>query len=142
MKSIAQRSVCICGSFRYSGQIEGVARELRAVGIECSTPTPNADPASGVRSCFRRIDEAEAILVVDPDGYIGASVFLDIGYAYTKGRPIYLTSPHEDPGLMGLVSGVVGEDREAGRATGARSSCVVHSQRSQRYTPQGNQEEE
>jgi nucleoside 2-deoxyribosyltransferase len=109
LEQINARNVCLCGSFRFTEQISKTANHLREAGVDCSTPALERNPASGVRSCFRRIDAADAILIVAPGGYVGTSVLLDIGYAYAKGKPIYITSSHEDKGLMSLVSGVVGE---------------------------------
>ena len=49
------------------------------------------------------------VLVMNPGSYIGVNVLLDIGYAYAKEKPIYLTCPSSEPAVMSLVDRVVGE---------------------------------
>ena len=67
-------------------------------------PSAEQDVAEGAQGCFRRIDTSEAVLVVDPEAYAGVSVLPDIGYAYARGKQIYLRAPHADPAVMGLAT--------------------------------------
>ena len=99
--------VCLCGSFRFATQMQAAREALEAEGVRCLLPLPDVDVARGVRGCFARIDAAEAVLVVDPGGYIGTSVLLDIGYAAARDKPIYLTAAHDDAAVMSLVTGVI-----------------------------------
>ena len=113
MKPIGAGTVCICGSFRFSDQMAALARFLRSQGTRCLEPTPDPDVGVGVHRCFERIEAADAVLVVNPGGYIGASVMLDIGYATAKGRPVYLTCGSDEPAVMCLIAGVVGLPTDA-----------------------------
>jgi hypothetical protein len=56
--------------------------------------------------CFDKIDEADVVYVVCPNGYVGNSVSVDMGYAYAKNKLIYASNPISDSPLMDLVSGV------------------------------------
>lgn len=40
---------------------------------------------------FHTIDKSEALYVIDPDGYIGTLVKVEIGYALGKGKPVYFS---------------------------------------------------
>lgn len=106
--SIDAQRICLCGSFRFVEDMNAAAEYLRGVGRTCSKPSPDPNVAAGVRGCFGRIDAAGAVLVIDSGGYLGASVLLEIGYAYAKGKPVYLTCPSSEPAVMCFVSGVVG----------------------------------
>jgi nucleoside 2-deoxyribosyltransferase len=57
--------------------------------------------------CLEKINQADVVYVVNPGGYVGKSVSLDIGYAYAKNKPIYVLHPIGDPPVMSLVKGVL-----------------------------------
>ena len=101
------RVVCLCGSFRFQEKMNVVRDHLLQQGVECLMPTPDTDVARGVRSCFERIDAADAVLIVNPGGYIGTSVLLDMGYAYARKKPLYALVEHEDPAVMSLITAVL-----------------------------------
>jgi hypothetical protein len=61
----------------------------------------------GILGCLEKIDNADLIYVVDPEGYVGKSVCIDIGYAYGKNKLIYAMHSIEDPDIMGMVHGVL-----------------------------------
>lgn len=111
LDGLAEKVVCICGSFRFVEQMEAVRQILAGKGVECLMPSRDPDVTRGVKGCFGRIDAAEAVLVVNPGGYIGTSVLLDMGYAWARQKPIYATARHDDPAVMGLVAGVVELDQ-------------------------------
>lgn len=53
---------------------------------------------NAMRSHFKKIDQADAILVANytkkgVDGYIGANTFLEIGYAFSQHKKIFLVNP-------------------------------------------------
>jgi nucleoside 2-deoxyribosyltransferase len=61
----------------------------------------------GILGCLEKIDEADFVYVVNPDGHVGRSVCVDIGYAYAKGKPIYVMYPIDDPPVMQMVKEVL-----------------------------------
>ena len=44
----------------------------------------------GILGCLKNIDDADVVYVVNPEGYVGKSVSVDIGYAYAKNKSIYI----------------------------------------------------
>ena len=99
--------VAFCGSFRFRDTMKEAAVALAARGIECLVPTPVDDPRTGVMGCFDRIDRADAVLLIDPEGYVGRSVAADLGYAFAREKSIYALETPVDPALSVLISGVV-----------------------------------
>jgi CTP:molybdopterin cytidylyltransferase MocA len=61
----------------------------------------------GILGCLKKIDEADVVYVVNPDGYVGKSVSVDMGYAYAKNKLIYVMHQVDDPPVMDLVNGVL-----------------------------------
>ena len=61
----------------------------------------------GIIGCLEKIDKSDVVYVVNPDGYIGKSVSVDIGYAYAKGKEIYTMHQIDDPPIMKLVKGIL-----------------------------------
>lgn len=49
----------------------------------------------------------DVVYVVDPDGYVGKSVSVDVGYAYAKNKPIYVLSQVSDPPIMNMINGIL-----------------------------------
>jgi len=64
----------------------------------------------GILGCLEKIDRADVVYVVNPDGYVGKSVSLDLGYAYARSKPIYVMHPIDDPPIMNLMNGVLSFD--------------------------------
>jgi hypothetical protein len=61
----------------------------------------------GILGCLKKIDDADIVYVVNPQGYIGKSVSVDIGYAYAKNKSIYIMHPVEDPPIMDLIDDIL-----------------------------------
>ena len=119
LDGLGEKVVSICGSFRSTEQMDAARQTLTTRDLDCLMPSRDPNVTRGVQGCFDRIDAAEAVLVVNPGGYIGTSVLLDMGYAWTKAKPIYLTADHDDPAVMGLVTGVVDlEEQTSCQTTG------------------------
>jgi hypothetical protein len=95
----------ICGSFRFASEMAELEHTLKETNIEYQIA--NKIDARGILGCLKRIDDADVVYVVDPDGYVGKSVCVDIGYAYAKNKSIYVMHAVDDPPLMGLTSGVL-----------------------------------
>jgi len=56
---------------------------------------------------LEKIDQADVVYIVNPDGYVGKSVSVNIGYAYARNKPIYAMHPINDPPVMSLVNGIL-----------------------------------
>jgi len=99
------KRVYVCGSFKFIRQIEELERLLIAEKVE-SVASKSLD-ARGVLGCLEKIDQADVIYVVNPDGYVGKSVSVDIGYAYARNKAIYVMHPVTDPPIMNMINGVL-----------------------------------
>lgn len=93
--------VCICGSTRFRSEIteanyrETIAgRIVLAPGVygHDGDPMTEEDKVRLDQLHFAKIDLADEILVVDPDGYIGQSTAREITYAHEHGKPVRYTS--------------------------------------------------
>lgn len=88
--------VTLCGSMRFYKHILGKAEELTFQGWIVLSPFVTIAPEfqiSGDKLMldeihFAKIDKAEAIYVVNPDGYIGESTRREIGYAREQGKRV------------------------------------------------------
>ncbi len=56
---------------------------------------------------FGAIDRAEALYVLNPGGYIGTLVKVEIGYALGRRKPVYFSEPANSLDLDALCSGVI-----------------------------------
>ena len=83
-------------------ELEGKLKEEK-IGYRISKKVDSR----GILGCLEKIDEADVVYVVNPGGYVGRSVSVDIGYAYARNKPIYVMHPIDDPPVMKLVNGVL-----------------------------------
>ncbi|MER6374453.1 hypothetical protein ABT255_40220 [Streptomyces mirabilis] len=105
--------VVLCGSTRYWDQLAeanlyetAAGRIVLAPGCNLKQPHPLwADPTQTDRLKtvlgdlhLRKIDLADEVLVVNPDGYIGASTRSEIDYARKLGKAIRYTHPAPETG--------------------------------------------
>ncbi len=96
--------VCLCGSLRFSREFATertrLTLDLAIVLAPEATDAPVLNP-SLVRALgelhLRRIDLADEVRIVNPDGYIGEATHREIAYANTLGKPVtYLHEPATD----------------------------------------------
>lgn len=121
--------VVISGSFRkhFSGIQEKIG-EFEAAGIDVLSPKKAGvknpgeefailetddtnDPKTFETRHLDAIEAADALYLYNPDGYIGASAALELGYALALGKPIFSKEPGEDFTLK-LFSGIVANPGE------------------------------
>jgi nucleoside 2-deoxyribosyltransferase len=95
----------VCGSLKFIRKMNELERKLKKENIEFMMPKKKS--SRGIIGCLEKIDEADVVYVVNPDGYVGRSVCIDIGYAYAKSKPIYIMYPIDDPQIMGMVNGTL-----------------------------------
>ena len=98
--------VCICGSTRFVDEIHAANRALTFAGAIVLAPAvfPRADhePPESITNDqktalgalhLHKIDLADRVLIVNPDGYIGESTRQEIAYAHSTAKPISYTHP-------------------------------------------------
>jgi len=98
----------VCGSFRFLEEMNALEKRLKEEGIKYLM-SKSPDP-QGILGCLKKIDEADVVYVVNPEGYVGKSVCVDIGYAYAMNKPIYVMHQIDDPPILKLVAGVLTRD--------------------------------
>jgi nucleoside 2-deoxyribosyltransferase len=99
------KRVYVCGSFRFIDKIEEIESKLRREGIQCMAS--KFIDSRGILGCLEKIDNADVVYIVNPNGYIGKSVCIDVGYAYARKKPIYIMHHIEDPPIMNIVNGIL-----------------------------------
>lgn len=99
------KKLYVCGSFRFIREMEELERELKEEGIHFQIS--NKKDSRGILGCLKKIDDADVVYVVNPQGYIGKSVSVDIGYAYAKNKSIYVMHAVDDPPITNLISDVL-----------------------------------
>ena len=95
----------VCGSFKFAHEMEGLERKLKEENIPFHV-SKKMD-SRGILGCLKKIDDADAVYIVNPEGYIGRSVSVDIGYAYAKSKSIYVMYSVDDPPVMDLVDDIL-----------------------------------
>jgi nucleoside 2-deoxyribosyltransferase len=95
----------VCGSFKFLREIEELERKLKEKGIEYETSKRKNN--RGILGCLEKVADADVVYVVNPRGYVGKSVSVDLGYAYAKDKPIYVMNRVDDPPIMNLTNGVL-----------------------------------
>ena len=107
--------VCVCCSLSFTDKVKGIAKELEKLGHEVLLPNgvmidavhkPDFDPVAAkhdngydaIREHFKKIKDSDAVLVCnyaknDVENYIGANTFLEMGFAYYIGKPIFTVNP-------------------------------------------------
>ena len=98
-------------SMKYRDLVRQTMKDLEVLGITPLFPnldysTENKDDANTPEEKKRlalehyaAIDEADNVYLITPDGYMGTSLKLELGYAIAKRKPIYFSEPTNDIGL-------------------------------------------
>jgi hypothetical protein len=95
----------VCGSFKFLREIEELECELKEKSIKYETSKEMNN--RGILGCLEKVDDADIVYVVNPQGYVGKSVSVDLGYAYAKNKSIYVMNRVDDPPIMNLTNGVL-----------------------------------
>lgn len=98
--------VCICGSSKFRELILGHSRKETLHGrivvnhgfFHHADPFPITDETKDMLDelMLRKIDVANEVLVIDPNGYIGKSTDRAIFYAKKQGKPVRYLSIEEE----------------------------------------------
>ena len=119
------KSVVICGSQRYKGEIRSFVDKLKALGVGVVFE-PNFQrqrtrmlkkkekdrllsksyrirvPAM-VHEHFDRIRKADVCFVYNKEGYLGVNTTLEVGFAHGKNMIIYAFEPEKPPNFGGEI---------------------------------------
>ncbi len=111
------KTFTISSSLRFYKEIQSLIEDSKNFNLEGLFPNLNSGEnkkaltidtlKSLAQAHFEAIDNSEALYVLCPDGYIGNSVRLEIGYALGRGIPVYYSEATKDPVFDGLCSGVI-----------------------------------
>ncbi len=91
-------------------QAEAIGLEALFPNLDFAVPKEDLNPAMMRKLCwdeFDAIDRAEALYVLNPGGYIGTLVKVEIGYTLGKGKPVYFSEAANSLDLDVLCSGVI-----------------------------------
>jgi len=95
----------VCGSFKFVSKMNELEEKLKEENIEFLMSKKR--DSRGILGCLKKIDAADVVYVINPGGYVGKSVCIDVGYAYARKKTIYAMHSIEDPPIMKLVNGVL-----------------------------------
>jgi nucleoside 2-deoxyribosyltransferase len=103
--------IAIGCSMKYRDLVRETMKNFETMGITPLFPnldysTENKDDANIIEEKKRLalehyavIDEADKVYLMTPEGYMGTSLKIELGYAVAKGKPIYFSEPTNDIGL-------------------------------------------
>lgn len=104
--------ICISASMKFQKEINEASKKLDSLGIKNTFPSPKT-PHEGENfnefarklfdEHFAKIKEADALLVVNPGGYIGSAVKIEIGYAKALNKKIIFLEEALEPELTALA---------------------------------------
>jgi len=111
--------VCISSSIRFKNDIQKISKLLDELAVTHYLPTMNlpkeletADITPKlVYEHFDKIKKSDAILVVNPTGYVGNSVKIEIGYAKGLGKQIYFLERTNEPEIDCLADDFISSDQ-------------------------------
>jgi nucleoside 2-deoxyribosyltransferase len=122
--------ISICGSIAFIEEMENLAKKLKSLGFQevfvpiGATPThPLKEGMTAeelgirkreldlIRKHYYKILASDCILVANFDkkgvlGYIGGNTFLEIGYAFVLGKPIFLLNQIPDLSYTSEIEGM------------------------------------
>ena len=111
----------VSGSFnKFLQQIEGAVNSISALGIIVLSPTTTKEvrrsngfvtlegdrgsPGQIETQHLQAIARSDFLYIVNPEGYIGDSVAFEVGYALSKGIPVYASAPPSDLVISSFIN--------------------------------------
>ena len=107
------KKIVIGSSMKFRSLVKATMKNLEELGF---TPLfPNIDYSSEDKDValtieeknklagdhYRAVEEADAVYFILPQGYMGTSCKIELGYALALKKPIYFSEPTNDMGLDG-----------------------------------------
>ena len=116
------KKVVIGSSMKFRNLVRATMKELENLGFTPLFPnidysSENRDVASTIEEKhrlvwdhYRAIEEADAVYFILPNGYMGTSCKIELGYALALNKPIYFSELTNDVGLDGCPKKVISLD--------------------------------
>lgn len=111
------KTICLSSSLRFKQRIRETIRRFREIGITALFPNLDSgldkdkldmETMKGLyQDYFQAIDDSDALYVIDPEGYIGTLVTVEIGYSLGKGKPVYFSETTNTLDLDSLPEDVI-----------------------------------
>jgi len=104
--------VTICSSLRNSNAIQETITNLESLTITPLFPNFENNNTEEVKNKSKKIlaqehyeaiDSADVVYFLTPNGYMGTSCKLELGYSFAKKKPIYFSEPTNDEALDGYA---------------------------------------
>ena len=94
---------------KYRELIKDTMEGLKEIGLTPLFPNFDAEGGTSINTeedkkrlatdHYRAIEGADAVYFLTPQGYMGTSCKLELGYSIAKDKPVYFSEPTEDVGL-------------------------------------------
>jgi len=103
--------IAIGCSMKYRDLVRETMKNFETIGVTPLFPnldysTENKDDANTIEEKKRlalehyaAIDESDKVYLITPEGYMGTSLKIELGYAVAKNKPVYFSEPTNDIGL-------------------------------------------
>lgn len=113
------KKIVIGSSMKFRSLVKATMKELDNLGYQ--SLFPNLDYSSEDKDValtieeknklawdhYRAVEEADAVYFILPDGYMGTSCKIELGYALALKKPIYFSEPTNDMGLDGYPKKII-----------------------------------
>jgi len=116
------KKIAIGGSMKFRDLIKETIKKLDDLGYTALFPNldyspENKDVALTVeeknklaRDHYKAVEEADAVYFILPEGYIGTSCKIELGYALVLKKPIYFSEPTNDIAIDGYPEKIISLD--------------------------------
>ena len=113
------KKIAIGSSMKYRSIVKDAFTKLSSLGLQPLFPNmdysdDNSDKANTIEEKKRlamehyyAIKEADAVYLITPQGYMGTSCKLELGYAIALNKPIFFSEPTKDLALDCYVTAFI-----------------------------------
>lgn len=109
--------ITITSSLKFKNQIIRAIEEFNKIGIKALFPNlEDSNSSKKITADFikkvaiehyQAIEQGEALYVICPNGYIGNSGGIEIGYACAKSKPVIYSEVPDDLGFQVLADAII-----------------------------------
>jgi len=116
------QKIAIGGSMKFRSLIKTTMEKLENLGYTPLFPnlnysSENKDAALAIeeknklaRDHYKAVEEADAVYFILPEGYMGTSCKIELGYALALKKPIYFSEPTNDMAIDGYPKKIISLD--------------------------------